>query len=78
MKEKPKSKPLHPMVGVGHVHLMVADLEHTIAFYGHVLGLKLIQRYGRQAAFVAARGYSWRPGRDSIDVAVEAADLRRI
>jgi catechol-2,3-dioxygenase len=57
MKEKPKTKPLHPMVGIGHVHLKVTDLEHAIAFYGDVLGFELTQRYGRQAAFLSAGGY---------------------
>ncbi|MGH7713756.1 MAG: VOC family protein [Gemmatimonadaceae bacterium] len=42
---------------IGHVHLKVADLERAIAFYVDVLGFELMQRYGRQAAFVAAGGY---------------------
>lgn len=42
---------------IGHVHLKVADLERALAFYCGVLGFRLVQRYGAQAAFVAAGGY---------------------
>lgn len=45
----------HPVVG--HVHLKVADLDRAIAFYRDVLGFELTQRYGEQAAFLAAGGY---------------------
>jgi len=51
------SAPLHPGVRIGHVHLKVADLERSLAFYCGVLGFHLMQRYGRQAAFVSAGGY---------------------
>ena len=44
-------------MGIGHVHLKVADLERAIAFYRDVLGFDLTQRYGRQAAFLSAGGY---------------------
>jgi len=44
-------------VRVGHVHLKVADLERALAFYCGVLGFRLMQRYGTQAAFVSAGGY---------------------
>ncbi len=50
-------KPLHPKVGIGHVHLKVADLDRALAFYRDVLGFELTQRYGRQAAFLSAGGY---------------------
>lgn len=43
--------------GIGHVHLKVSDLERSLAFYVGVLGFQLTQRYGAQAAFVAAGGY---------------------
>ena len=49
--------PIHPGVRIGHVHLKVADLDRALAFYTGVLGFALMQRYGRQAAFVAAGGY---------------------
>jgi len=44
-------------VRVGHVHLKVADLERALDFYCGVLGFRLMQRYGTQAAFVSAGGY---------------------
>ncbi len=43
--------------GIGHVHLKVSDLDRAVAFYGGVLGFELRQRYGNQAAFMAAGGY---------------------
>jgi catechol 2,3-dioxygenase len=49
--------PLHPQVGIGHVHLKVADLERALAFYRDVLGFELTQRFGDQAAFLSAGGY---------------------
>ena len=48
---------IDPMTRIGHVHLKVADLERALAFYRGVLGFTLAQRYGSQAAFVAAGGY---------------------
>ena len=51
------SKPIHPGVRIGHVHLKVADLERAIAFYRDVLGFEVTQRYGNQAAFLSAGGY---------------------
>lgn len=51
------SRPIHPDVRIGHVHLKVADLERALAFYCGVLGFQLMQRYGTQAAFVSAGGY---------------------
>ena len=44
-------------VGIGHVHLKVADLERAVAFYHGVLGFKITARLGTQAAFLAAGGY---------------------
>lgn len=49
--------PIDPGVRIGHVHLKVADLERALGFYCGVLGFQLMQRYGRQAAFVSAGGY---------------------
>jgi catechol 2,3-dioxygenase len=59
MKAKSPSlaRPLHPQVGIGHVHLKVADLDRALAFYRDVLGFELTQRYGSQAAFLSAGGY---------------------
>ena len=48
---------IHPQVGIGHVHLKVADLDRALAFYRDVLGFEVTQRYGSQAAFLSAGGY---------------------
>ncbi|WP_103332797.1 VOC family protein [Pseudotabrizicola formosa] len=48
---------IHPGTRVGHVHLKVADLDRAIAFYSGILGFGVTQRYGPQAAFLAAGGY---------------------
>ena len=50
-------RPIDPGVRIGHVHLKVADLDRALAFYCGVLGFALMQRYGTQAAFLAAGGY---------------------
>lgn len=50
-------RPIDCGVRVGHIHLKVADLERAIAFYHGVLGFELKQRYGNQAAFLAAGSY---------------------
>lgn len=42
---------------IGHVHLKVSDIDQAIAFYGGVLGFQVTQRYGSQAAFLAAGDY---------------------
>ncbi|MGX7328936.1 VOC family protein [Enterococcus bulliens] len=42
---------------VGHVHLKVADLEQTEAFYTDQLGLTLKSNFGTQAKFFAAGPY---------------------
>jgi catechol 2,3-dioxygenase len=49
--------PIHPQVRIGHVHLKVADLERSLAFYCGVLGFELMQRMGDSAAFLSAGGY---------------------
>ena len=51
------SKPIDPGVRIGHVHLKVSNLERALKFYCGVLGFELKQRYGAQAAFIAAGGY---------------------
>jgi catechol 2,3-dioxygenase len=50
-------RPIAPGTSIGHVHLKVADLDRSLAFYCGVLGFELMQRYGSQAAFVSAGGY---------------------
>lgn len=42
---------------IGHVHLKVADLERSLAFYTGLLGFELTTMYGDQAAFISAGGY---------------------
>ncbi|MGV3560212.1 VOC family protein [Larkinella arboricola] len=42
---------------IGHVHLKVADLERSLAFYCDLLGFTLITTYGKDAAFISAGGY---------------------
>src|SRR5580704_2161756 len=49
--------PIDAGVRIGHVHLKVADLERSLAFYGGVLGFQLMQCFGAQAAFISAGGY---------------------
>jgi catechol 2,3-dioxygenase len=49
--------PIDPEVRIGHVHLTVSDLERSLGFYCGVLGFRVTQRYGTQAAFVSAGGY---------------------
>ncbi len=51
------ARPIDPGVRIGHVHLKVADIERSLAFYCGVLGFQLMQRYGSQAAFFSAGGY---------------------
>lgn len=48
---------IHPQVGIGHVHLKVADLDRALGFYRDVLGFELTQRFGSRAAFLSAGGY---------------------
>ncbi len=48
---------IDPGVRIGHGHLKVSDLERALDFYCGVLGFELKQRYGTQAAFIAAGGY---------------------
>ena len=48
---------IDPRVGIGHVHLKVADIERALDFYCGILGFELQQRMGDQAAFISAGGY---------------------
>ena len=41
---------------MGHVHLSVADVEESVAFYRD-LGFDVMARYGAEAAFLATGGY---------------------
>lgn len=57
MSENTNFKTVDPRVRIGHVHLKVADLERSLAFYHGVLGFEITQRMGSQAAFLSAGGY---------------------
>lgn len=48
---------IDPRVRIGHVHLKVADLAKSLAFYRDVLGFEVTQRYGDGAVFLSAGGY---------------------
>ncbi len=49
--------PIDPKVGIGHIHLKVADLERSLRFYRDVLGFEVIQQVGGSMAFLSAGGY---------------------
>jgi catechol 2,3-dioxygenase len=49
--------PIDAGTSIGHVHLKVAELDRSLAFYCGVLGFELQARLGDQAAFVSAGGY---------------------
>jgi catechol 2,3-dioxygenase len=57
MTKNTASSPIDAGVRIGHVHLKVADLDRSLAFYHDVLGFELTQRFGAQAAFLSAGGY---------------------
>ena len=42
---------------IGHVHLKVADIARSEAFYCDVLGFKVRQRYGGEALFLSSGDY---------------------
>lgn len=52
-----KSYTVDAAVRIGHVHLKVADLARSVAFYGGVLGFEVTQRVGNSAAFLSAGDY---------------------
>ena len=58
--DDPASEPFEQLAAgtvIGHVHLRVADIAPTIAFYRDVLGFGLMAALGPQAAFLSAGGY---------------------
>ncbi len=59
--------PIDPGARIGHVHLKVADLDRALGFYVGVLGFRLMQRFGQQAAFVSAGGYHHHIGLNTWD-----------
>ena len=42
---------------IGHVHLQVTSIDKALKFYRDILGFKVMQRFGEQAAFISAGGY---------------------
>ena len=57
MSQQVASSEIDPRVFVGHVHLKVADIERSLAFYCGVLGFHVVERWGSDAAFIAAGDY---------------------
>jgi catechol 2,3-dioxygenase len=58
--EDPRTEPWETLPAgttMGHVHLQVADVPQTVAFYRDVLGFDLVAAVGNQAAFLSAGGY---------------------
>jgi catechol 2,3-dioxygenase len=51
------SNTIDPEVRIGHVHLKVASIERSLAFYCGILGFEEMVRLGDQAAFISAGGY---------------------
>jgi catechol 2,3-dioxygenase len=48
---------IDPGVDIGHVHLKVADIDRSLAFYRDILGFEVMQRHGDDAVFISAGGY---------------------
>ena len=48
---------IDPRVDIGHVHLKVANIDRSLAFWHDVLGFEVMMRIGDQAAFISAGGY---------------------
>jgi catechol 2,3-dioxygenase len=58
--DDPATEPFDGLAGgtkMGHVHLQVADVPETVAFYRDTLGFGLTAQLGDQAAFLSAGGY---------------------
>lgn len=58
---------IDPRVDIGHVHLKVADLDRSLAFWRDVLGFDEMARVGDQAAFISAGGYHHHIGLNTWD-----------
>ena len=46
-----------PQTRIGHVHLKVADIQRSLAFYQDMLGFEVTTWYGNEAVFISAGGY---------------------
>ena len=71
---------LPPGTVMGHVHLKVARIPDTIAFYRDVLGFAVMAQLGPYAAFLSAGGYHHHLGAntwESSGASAAAAGQRR-
>src|SRR5687767_1260628 len=48
---------IHPKTAIGHIHLTVADLDRSLAFYRDLLGFEVTMWHGDSAVFLSAGGY---------------------
>ena len=48
---------IHPKTTIGHIHLTVADLDRSLAFYRDLLGFEVTMWHGDSAVFLSAGGY---------------------
>lgn len=48
---------IHPQARIGHIHLIVSDLEKSLKFYRDLLGFEITSTYGNSAVFLSAGGY---------------------
>jgi catechol 2,3-dioxygenase len=58
--DDPRMEPFEALAAgtvMGHVHLRVAEIPATAAFYCDALGFGLMAAFGAQAAFMSAGGY---------------------
>jgi catechol 2,3-dioxygenase len=58
--DDPRTEPFDALAAgtvMGHVHLRVAEIPATTAFYCDALGFALMAAFGAQAAFMSAGGY---------------------
>jgi catechol 2,3-dioxygenase len=84
--EDPETEPFERQpdgTTMGHVHLQVAHIAPSVAFYRDLLGFGLMAEYGGQAVFLSAGGYhhhvggnTWRSG-GALPPAPGSAALRR-
>jgi catechol 2,3-dioxygenase len=48
---------IHPQTSIGHIHLTVADLHRSLAFYRDLRGFAVTMWAGDSAVFLSAGGY---------------------